>query len=320
MAYRVIRPATHEEWLDERKKGIGSSEAGTIMGVNHFDTPYKLWRRKTGVDGPIASSEAMELGHHMEPAVVTMFAARTGAQVRKDSEGDWIAVDTVKDYLRVSPDRLFYEAGAKHTKRNLRILECKTTSSLNLKRFKNGEYPEQYYVQAVHYMLVTGAKKWFIACLVLGVDFFVFEVERDEGESLALAESEASFWEYVSKKSPPPVDDKKSTYEAIVAMYPDSTDEGNVSLLAYESDLRQYMVLGQRIAELKQLQDEYANKVKAYLGETVRGESQNYKVSWKTAERATFDLKRFIEDHKNLDLTDYYKKTTYRTFKVSENS
>ena len=65
MAYRVIRPATHEEWLDERKKGIGSSEAGTVMGVNHFDTPYKLWRRKTGVDGPIPSSEAMELGHHI---------------------------------------------------------------------------------------------------------------------------------------------------------------------------------------------------------------------------------------------------------------
>ena len=42
MAYRVIRPATHQDWLDERKKGIGSSEAGTIMGVNLFDTPYKL--------------------------------------------------------------------------------------------------------------------------------------------------------------------------------------------------------------------------------------------------------------------------------------
>ena len=44
MAYRTIRPATHQEWLDERKKGIGSSEAGTIMGVNKFDTPYSLWR------------------------------------------------------------------------------------------------------------------------------------------------------------------------------------------------------------------------------------------------------------------------------------
>ena len=121
MAYRVIRPATHQEWLDERKKGIGSSEAGTIMGVNRFDTPYGLWRRKTGVDGPIASNEQMELGHHMEPAVVTMFAARTGAEVCKNSEGDWIAVDKKREYLRVSPDRLFYEAGARHIKSNLRL-------------------------------------------------------------------------------------------------------------------------------------------------------------------------------------------------------
>ena len=30
MAYRVIKPATHEEWLDERKKGIGSYEKRSI--------------------------------------------------------------------------------------------------------------------------------------------------------------------------------------------------------------------------------------------------------------------------------------------------
>ena len=159
MAYRVIRPATHEEWLDERKKGIGSSEAGTIMCVIHFDTPYKLWRRKTGVDGPIPSSAAMELGHHMEPAVVPMFAARTGAQVRKDSEGDWIAVDTVKDYLRVSPDRLFYEAGAKHTKRNLRILECKTTSV----SVDPDDFPVYWYCQLQYQMGVMGVKKGAVA-------------------------------------------------------------------------------------------------------------------------------------------------------------
>ena len=43
------------------------------------------WRRKTVVDVPIASNEQMELGHHMEPAVVTMFAARTGASICKNS-------------------------------------------------------------------------------------------------------------------------------------------------------------------------------------------------------------------------------------------
>ena len=159
MAYRVIRPATHEEWLDERKKGIGSSEAGTIMGVNKFDTPYSLWRRKTGVDGPIDQNEAMELGHHMEPSVVTMFAARTGAEVCKSSEGDWIAVDKKCDYLRVSPDRLYYEAGQKHIKKNLRILECKTTSVA----VDTEDFPVYWYCQLQYQMGVMGVKKGAVA-------------------------------------------------------------------------------------------------------------------------------------------------------------
>ena len=32
MSYRVIKTTSHQQWLDERKKGVGSSEAGTIMG------------------------------------------------------------------------------------------------------------------------------------------------------------------------------------------------------------------------------------------------------------------------------------------------
>ena len=73
MSYTILKPATHEEWLEERSKGIGSSEVGTIMGVNHFDTPYRLWRRKVGIDGPVESNEAMEMGHLLEPAVAQRF-------------------------------------------------------------------------------------------------------------------------------------------------------------------------------------------------------------------------------------------------------
>ena len=192
MAYRVIRPATHQEWLDERKKGIGSSEAGTIMGVNKFDTPYGLWRRKTGVDGPIPSNEAMELGHHMEPAVVTMFAARTGAYICKNSEGDWIAVDKKNEYLRVSPDRLFYEDGAKHTKKNLRILECKTTSVA----VDPDDFPVYWYCQLQYQMGVMGVKKgavaWISSYPRLNFGYKEFDFNPDFYK--ALTEAIEQFW------------------------------------------------------------------------------------------------------------------------------
>ena len=192
MAYRTIRPATHQEWLDERKKGIGSSEAGTIMGVNKFDTPYSLWRRKTGVDGPIPSNEAMELGHHMEPAVVTMFAARTGAFICKSSEGDWIAVDKKNEYLRVSPDRLFYEDGAKHTKKNLRILECKTTSVA----VDPDDFPVYWYCQLQYQMGVMGVKKGAVAWISSfpRLHFDYKEIDFNPDFYKAMIESIEQFW------------------------------------------------------------------------------------------------------------------------------
>lgn len=50
MANTIIRPKDREEWLQVRKSGIGSSEVATIVGLNPWETPYQLWRRKVGLD------------------------------------------------------------------------------------------------------------------------------------------------------------------------------------------------------------------------------------------------------------------------------
>ena len=41
-----------EEWLKERKKGIGASEASCIIGVNPWKTNVELWQEKTGQREP----------------------------------------------------------------------------------------------------------------------------------------------------------------------------------------------------------------------------------------------------------------------------
>lgn len=130
MSYHVIRPKDRDAWLEERKKGLGSSDAGTIMGVSPFSTPLKLWRQKTGLDAPTPESEAMRNGHYLEPAVAEYFAAATNSVIDKSSEGDWLAVDDKKPWLRVSPDRLFWPEGAPQTPENRYILEIKSTSKI----------------------------------------------------------------------------------------------------------------------------------------------------------------------------------------------
>lgn len=76
-------------------------------------------------------------------------------------------------------------------------LEIKTTSELNMKKFKGGEYPANYYCQCVHYMAMTGKQRWYLAVLIGNRDFRWFTIERDEAEIAALMGAEADFWELV---------------------------------------------------------------------------------------------------------------------------
>ena len=196
-------------------------------------------------------------------------------------------------------------------------LEIKTTDSLNLKKFKNGEYPANYYCQCVHYMAVTGKKRWYLAVLIGNKDFRRFIIERDEAEIAALMTAEEEFWKCVETDTPPAVDGTQATSTALGAVYGESNDE-SCDISGYTESLRQYIDLKQQIKELEALADEMANKIKLFMQSTGTGESDSFRVSWKTETRRTFDRKRFEEDNPDIDLTDYLNTTTARPFKVKE--
>lgn len=296
----------HEEWLAYRQKSIGGSDASSIIGLNPYSSPYTVWADKLGKLPPKDDCEAMRQGRDLEFYVAQRFCEATGKKVRRENN---ILINPDYPFAHANVDRMVVGEDAG--------LECKTTSVLNLKNFKNGSFPDNYYVQCVHYLMVTGCKKWYLAVLVLNKGFMVFEIERDEDEIAALAKSEEEFWKYVEAKEPPSPDGTASTTDTISAIYPESNGE-TVNLFAYESELKQYVALTDQIKELEKLKDEMANRVKDFLGKAGKGETDRYRVSWASTTRSTFDSKRFAQDHSDIDLSDYYKTSTYRTFKVNE--
>lgn len=296
----------HEEWLQHRQKSIGGSDAPSIIGLNPWSSPYTVWADKLGKLPPKEDNEAMRQGRDLESYVADRFCEATGKKVRRENN---ILINPDYPYAHANVDRMVVGEDAG--------LECKTTSALNMRNFKNGAFPDTYYVQCVHYMMVTGCKKWYLAVLVLSKEFMVFEIERDEEEIKALAKSEEEFWRLVEASTPPATDGKTSTSSTISILYPESNDE-SVNLFAYEADLKSYMTYTSLIKDIERQRDEVANRIKSFLGEAGRGESDSYKVSWASTSRSTFDSKRFAIEHKDINLSEYYKNSTYRTFKVTE--
>lgn len=296
---------TREEWLTHRRTSIGGSDAATIVGLNKYASPYSLWAEKRGLIPEKEDTEAMRQGRDLEDYVARRFAEETGKKVRRENS---IIRNPDHPYAHANVDRLIVGENAG--------LECKTTSVMNLSKFKNGEYPAHYYVQCMHYMMITGADRWYLAILVLGREFMVFCIERDEDEIAALASAEADFWALVESGSAPSVDGHEATGNAIDEIFGGS-EAPTVDLTAMEKDIDLYFAKKAEVEIVKTELDEVSNRIKTYMGDATSGVSERYRVSWAPQSRMSFDSKKFAKEHPEIDLSGYYKQSTSRPFKPS---
>lgn len=318
-----IKTTTHEEWLEERKKSLGGSDVGAILGMNEYSSAYTIWAEKTGKLPSFEGNEWTRLGNDLEGYVAERFCEVSGLKVAKDNS-TWR--NSKYPHLHANIDRrvVGMKAG----------VECKLTSELNAKKYVNGEFPDRFYTQCVEYLCVTELERWFLAVLIYGKGIKIYQMTRipndivpewceasvyvDDNEIKALATTTADFWNgYVLTNTPPMADGSDSTSETLKTIYPESNGD-TVSLMAFESELKQYMTLSSLANDVKKQKEECANKIKAYMGGASKGESNSFKVSWSSSIRSTFDHKRFEKENPGIDLSAYYKETPTRTFKVNE--
>lgn len=303
---KEFKTSSREEWRDLRGSYIGGSDAASVVGLNPFKSIYSLWAEKTKRLPAFEGNLATEVGTYLEEFIAKKFTEETGRKVRRNNRS---LINDKYPWAIANIDREIVGEDAG--------LEIKFTSELNLKRFKDGEYPANYYVQCVHYLAVTGRSRWYLAVLVGNKEFKWYVIERDEAEIKALMEAERDLFERIQAGSPPAVDGTASTSESLSVLYPKS-DEATVDLFTLEADLKEYMALSIQIKALTVLKDEKANYIKEYMKDAGKGESYNYTVSYSSFERRTFDLKSFQKANNRIDLEPFFKKTLTRTFKVSE--
>ena len=297
-----------KEWENLRASTIGGSDAAAILGLNPHKSAYALWAEKTGkvIPEDISQKEAVRLGTDLEDYVAHRFMEATGKKVRREN---YTVFRDDMPYAHANYDRLVIGERAG--------LEIKTTNALNLKKFKNGEFPANYYCQCCHYLLISGLDRWYLAVLVLGVEFKVFTIERDEAELAALKMAEENFWYQVQNGLPPAIDGMDSTIDALNETFPASEPDTEMDLTGCAVDLAILDECTQQIKALEEKKAAAQARIMEAMGTAERGGYGSYSVTWKSQKRQTFDRKRFEKE--NGAIPEAYLKTSEsRTFRFKK--
>ena len=208
-----------DQWHQLRGKGIGGSDAGIVMNVSQYRTPYGLWEEKTGkVKREFVTNEAIEKGNALEPVMFELFKILYGNRYEVIDTKDISLSSKQFPYMRANLD------GALINKSNGQkgVLEIKSTTIQNasmLKKWRKDDLPIVYYFQVLHYLYVTGFD-FAIVYAILDIPWSnqqetrVVELNKAdlEADIELLVKTERWFWNKVKTKTPPPFLEKRNKF------------------------------------------------------------------------------------------------------------
>ena len=293
-----------DEWLRYRKHGITGTDAGAITGMNPYVSAFKIYQDKVSNDIEDIDNESMRQGRDLEAYVAQRFCEQTGKKVRKANA---MFQNEEYPFMLGNFDRLVVGESAG--------LECKTASAYSADKWKDGKIPLHYQMQVQHYLAVSGFDRWYVAALILGREFIVHCIERDEELIRNLIIIEKRFWEeHVLAKIPPEPDGSSSYTEMLAKLYPFAREE-TIRLSGLHEELERREEINVLINKLEKERNIIDQKVKMQMKDSVYATTGDYNVSWKPSLQQRFDSARLKEEKPEI-YRQYLKSTNSRRFMV----
>lgn len=200
-----------QSWLRGRSRGLGASDAASVMGLSPWRSNLQLWLEKTGqaqgleLDG----NEAVELGKSLESPVRQIFAVK-----HPEYEVEYYPYDILyqpeRPWLFATLDgELLEKATGRHGIYEGKSSRCGKRSDWAKWR---GQVPSYYFCQVCHQMLATGADFAWLAAFLLNLEGdaceyreYYFERSEHTDDIELVLEREIRFMGYVQSNEMPPI-------------------------------------------------------------------------------------------------------------------
>lgn len=296
-----------EEQIKNRTSYLGGTEAAAVLGISRWKTPLQVWAEKVGHIQPedISDQLHVKLGNRLEATVADLFAEETGKKVRRANE---TIFHPAYDFLGANVDRLVIGEDAG--------LEVKTVSAWKAKEWQDEDMPIEYIMQCLHYMGVTGRRKWYLAVLIGNHEFKWKEILYDEKVIRDLIRREVDFWtKYVVPIVMPAIvtkNDADTLYKIFpVAIENKAIELGDETNLIVEA-LQSYQ---QDLKNLEGHIDEKKNELKMLLKENEAGRTSKYVITWKNKETTRIDVERLKQESPAI-YEEFAKTTSTRELRI----
>lgn len=202
-----------QDWLEFRLKGIGGSDSSCVIGLNPWKSNRELWVEKVNqVYEELEDNDAMEYGRLAENSIRELFMLKNKNKFVMNYIDNTSLTNNEYPFLMYSADGLLFELET--SKKG--IWECKTgkvQSSSDRDKWSLGKLPDNYFIQCLHGLIVTGYDFVILTAELEyedkeGQTYFVrkdYRIDREDyiDDLEYLKGKEIDFWESVEKKIEP---------------------------------------------------------------------------------------------------------------------
>lgn len=294
-------------FLAQRKKGIGGSDIAAILGVSKFKTALDVYLSKT-TDQPEQKGEHLYWGHALENPIIDRFVQDTGAlvirqpEMRRHPDYEWAIANA--DALIMNGDTI--EA----------ILEIKTSSAFKSREWgadDTDEVPIEYIAQVQWYMWIYNLQEAYIAALIGGNQYRQYHITRDDELIAMLAEKAQAFWQnHVIPRIPPQPQNGEDAQKLYQHDNGDAAQADSDTLTAY-AELKELKAQEKELkAQIAAKEDLLKIKIGSYSAMQTNG---NTLFTWKAQSSSRFDSKAFQAAHPDL-YRQYTKQSETRVLRL----
>lgn len=181
-----------EEWLEQRRTGIGGTDAAACLGVSKWKSPLDVYLDKRGEAPPVEDNDRMYWGRTLEPVVLAEYQRRVGIEVYqpapmlRSQRYPWLYVNLDGQRVDGMP------------------VEVKTASSADgWGEPGSADVPVDYVCQTTLQMIVTETRVVDIPVLIAGSDFRIYSVPFDAELAEMIIDATRDMWQRIQTGNAP---------------------------------------------------------------------------------------------------------------------